>query len=159
MLTKKLDQKGLGLIETLLALAVSIIIVTSMVSLAIFTLRASLQNKLLLSGTQQANQEIELVRAFRDGNTWQEFIDEIENSGCFGDAGCHMDSSGASLIIKSGERTLKPNTTEELKKSFRTIDINGDKSLIRVAVTVGWTIGQDAKYAHNYTELSNWRSQ
>ena len=161
MSIKKLNQKGLGLIETLIALGVSIIIVTSMVSLAIFTLRASLQNKLLLTGTQQANQEIELVRAFRDGNTWQDFIDEIDGSvsaNCFsGD--CYMDSSGAPLTIRSGEKVLDAGTTEEIRKSFRTVDVNGDQTLIRVAVTVGWTIGQDAKYAHNYTELSNWRSQ
>jgi hypothetical protein len=159
-MTKRLNQNGIGLVETLLALGVSIIIVTSMVSLAIFTLRASLQNKLLLAGTQFANQEIELVRAFRDTNTWEDFVDEIDGTNglnCFtGD--CHMSSAGV-LTVVDGVQVINGGTTEEIRKSFKLTDINGDQTLIRIAVTVSWQIGADVKYAHNYTELSDWRSQ
>lgn len=158
---KKINQKGIGLIETLLALAVSIIIVTSMVSLAIFTLRASLQNKLLLAGTQLANQEIELVRALRDTTPWEDFIDQIDGTSgaiCIGAGNeCHMSSSG--LTVEAGEQVINGGTTEEITKSFVLTDINGDQSLIRVSVTVSWQIGSDVKYAHNYTELSDWRGQ
>ena len=157
---RRLNQKGIGLIETLLALGVAIIIITSMVSLAIFTVRASLQNKLLLSGTQLANQEIELVRAFRDSNTWEDFIDELDGTNglnCFtGD--CHMTNTGI-LSVNAGEQILNGGTVEEIKKKFMLTDINGDQTLIRIAVTVSWQIGTDVKYAHNYTELSDWRSQ
>ena len=160
MSIKKINQKGIGLIETLLALGVSIIIVTAMVSLAIFTVRASLQNKLLLTGTQLANQEIELVRAFRDSTSWEEFIDELDGTtgiNCFtGD--CYMTNTGV-LVVNAGEQLINGGTVEEISKKFRLTDINGDQTLIRVAVTVGWQIGADAKYAHNYTELSGWRSQ
>ncbi|MBT6401317.1 hypothetical protein HN803_00215 [candidate division WWE3 bacterium] len=160
MSLKKLNEKGLGLIETLLALGVAIIIVTSMVSLAIFTLRSSLQNKLLITGTQLANQEVELVRAYRDSHSWVDFIDEIDGSvsaNCFV-SDCYMDNVGV-LTIESGEQVINAGSTEEIRKSFRLVDINGDQSLVRVAVTVSWQLGSDVKFAHNYTELSDWRSQ
>ncbi len=151
------NEHGIGLIETLLALGISIIIVTSMVSLAIFTLRASLENKLLLSGTQVSNQEIELVRAYRDSRAWATFVADVSSPGidCFG-ADCHMDSSGA-LGVESGVFVINEGSNEEITKSFRLSDINGDMSLIRVTVTVSWTVGSNTKYAHSYTELSDWR--
>ena len=155
---RRFDERGIGLIETLLALGVAVIIVTSMVSLAIFTLRASLQNKLLLSGTQLASQEVELVRAYRDGRTWTEFLADVDGTNgidCFASS-CYMSNAGT-LNVASGELILAEGTTEETRKSFGLIDVNGDKSLIRVAVTVSWTIGSDTRFAHNYTELSDWR--
>ncbi|OGC47614.1 hypothetical protein A2886_02395 [candidate division WWE3 bacterium RIFCSPHIGHO2_01_FULL_42_13] len=158
LLRKLSNERGIGLIETLLALGISIIIVTSMVSLAIFTLRASLENKLLLSGTQISNQEIELVRAYRDSRAWATFVADVSSPGidCF-DSDCHMDNSAA-LSVESGAFIINEGSNEEITKSFRLTDINDDMSLVRVTVTVSWTIGSNTKYAHSYTELSDWRS-
>lgn len=159
-LIKTFNQKGIGLIETILAIGISIIIVTSMVSLSLFTLRSSLQNKLLLSGTQLANQEIELVRAYRDSYTWDLFIDAVGPTGsnCFV-SNCYMSSGSGTISVSSGQQTIGSGT-ETLTKSFRLTDMSGGSySLVRVTVTVSWTIGTDVKYAHNYTELSDWRAQ
>ena len=152
------DNRGIGLIETLLALGLSIIIVTSMVSLAIFTLRASLENKLLLSGTQIANQEIELIRAYRDSRAWDTFTAAVSPPGlnCF-NSDCHMNNSGT-LSVAGGALVINQGSNEEITKSFRLTDVNNDMSLIRVAVTVSWTLGSSTKYTHSYTELSDWRS-
>jgi len=158
---KALDQRGIGLVETMLALGIGIIIITSMVSLAIFTLRSSLQNRLNLEGTQYANQEIEQIRAFRDARAWSEFIQEVDGSvgpDCF-TSQCHMGNAAVPTVL-SGEQVINEDTPEEVHKSFMLTDqSSGEFSLIRVAVTVSWNVGSDTRYAHSYTEMSNWRNQ
>lgn len=154
----KNNEKGIGLIETILAMGIAVIILTSMVSLSVFTLHSSLQNKLLLSGTQLADQEIELVRAYRDTNAWETFVADVDGTNgvnCF-TADCYMDNAG-SLNIRNGINTINSGTPEQIQKSFRLTDVDGDKSVIKVAVNVSWKVGSDTKYAHNYTELSDWR--
>jgi len=151
-------QSGIGLIETLLALGVGIIVITSMVSLAVFTLRASVQNKLSLASTQLANQEIELVRANRDAQSWEDFVDGIDGTSgpdCFNGT-CYM--VGTSIF--SGQLVTDAGKPTELIKSFTVTDESGgSQELIRVAVTITWKIGGDTKSTNNYTELSNWRQR
>lgn len=149
------NEKGIGLIETLLALGVGIIVITSMVSLAVYTVRASLQSQLRLEGAQKASQEIELVRAFRDSTDWDTFIARMDSENCF-TGSCYMDSTPISL---SGEQTIGSGA-KAITKYFTLQDLSGgDRTLIRVSVTVTWQIGSETKYAHNYTELSNWRDK
>lgn len=152
-----LNQKGIGLVETMLALGIGVIIITSMVSLSIFTLRSSLQNKLALEGSQLANQEIEQIRAFRDSQIWDEFLAAVDGTNgidCF-NTDCHMLGQPV-----SGAAVSAQGTPEEISRSFRLSDQSGgDNAILRVAVTVSWRIGSDTKFAHSYTELSNWRIQ
>lgn len=162
MRINKRNQKGIGLVETLLALGVGVIIITSMVSLSIFTLRASLQNKLQITGTQLASQEIELVRALRDSmDTWEQFTDEIDGTtgpDCFAND-CYM-ANAATPTVSSGKSIINEDTAEELTKSFRVTDQSGgNKTLLRVNVSVVWKVGTDVKSAYTYTELSDWRDR
>lgn len=158
MNVKKLNQKGIGLIETLLAVGVGIIVITSMVALAVFTVRASLQSQLTLKGSQLASQEIELVRAYRDTRTWSEFLTGMNS--CFtGD--CYMSNVG-SVAVASGQYS-EGLGAKEITRYFTLTNLTGgaivDAELVRVNVTVQWQIGDDIKTAHNYTELSNWRDR
>src|SRR3972149_5905088 len=156
--SEALRENGIGLVETLLALGIATIIVTSMVSLSIFTVRSSLQNKLALEGTQLANQEIEQIRAFRDARAWPDFVAEVDgtnSTNCFNND-CHM-SSG---LVVLGEEVLGAGTPQELHKSFRLTDqSSGENSLVRVAVTVNWRLGAETKYSNSYTELADWKVQ
>jgi len=156
------NEAGIGLVETMLALGIGLIIITSMVSLAIFTLRSSIQNKLALTGTQAVNQQIELVRAYRDSiEDWTEFVAEIDGTNgpnCF-TTDCHMTETGT-LSVVSGQKITAAGTAEELRKSFRVSDQSGGaRTLLRISVTASWRVGVNTKYAHNYTELSSWRTQ
>lgn len=150
------NDSGIGLVETLLALGIGVIVITSLVSLAIFTVRASLQSNLGIEGSQLANQEIELIRAYRDSNPWATFTDALSANGCYGAGStCRMDSV---TVISSGVKTVGTGA-KQIEVSFYAVDLNGDQSVIRIAVTASWMIGSETKYAYNYTDLTNWRSQ
>lgn len=151
----KLNQRGIGLVETLAALGITMIILTSLVSLALFTLRVSLNSKLLLQGTKLASQEIELVRAARDNAvSWSGFINDIRNvKGCNSNQ-CYMTDS---LQVVTGQFETNPGNPDNITRSFTIEDRSGDWSIIRVRVTVSWEVGGMVKHSYNYTDLSNWR--
>ena len=157
---QKFNEKGIGLVETLIALGVALVVITALVSLSVFTLRTSTQSKLLLQSSNLVNEEVELVRAFRDVNSWSTFIAAVQ--GC--DTGdCYIDLSPISVV--SGQETSGTGT-DQVIRYFRVSDplepggdVNGTENLIRVSVTVTWFVGDDQKFAHSYTELSNWRPE
>lgn len=62
----KPNQEGIGLVETIVALGLGVVVLTALVSLSVFTLRTSTRGKLMLEGSKRANEQLELVRAYRD---------------------------------------------------------------------------------------------
>jgi len=158
------SEKGIGLVETLLALALSVIVITSMVSLSVYTLRTSTNSKLLLQSSKLANEEIELVRAYRDLNTWSDFIAGMR--ACQDPGPCFVSTSGG-ISTASGTETVNVGSSGSVDRYFYATDagqagsdssnIDSEDDLIGISVVVSWTVGGDTKYAHNYTELSNWR--
>jgi Tfp pilus assembly protein PilV len=154
-------QSGMGLIEVIAALSVAVIIITALVSLAIFTLRSSLQSRLLLQSSKLTSEELERARAFRDvAASWNtNFLTPLRTS-CV-NSNCYFDNS---LTLRTGSEIINPNTPSQITRYFRVSDptdgtIDGSENLIRVSVTVSWTVGNQTKYAHSYTDLSNWRGR
>lgn len=166
-LTKLLkDERGIGLVEVLASLTISVIVIVSLVSLAIFTLRSSLESKLLLQGSRNANRELELIRAYRDGATeWH----NVGNTG-FVDLmmtcpnatnGCCINYSGSSLQVVAATNSACTDSVEGVHRYFYAT--NPDASAltttsqeVRVSVVVEWTIGGKQKAARLYTDLTNW---
>ncbi|MFZ5425211.1 MAG: type IV pilus modification PilV family protein [Patescibacteria group bacterium] len=154
------NENGIGLIETLVALGISLIVITSLVSLSVFTLRTSTQSKLLLQSSKLVNEEIELARAFRDSTDWATFTATMGNCDS---SNCYITTSSG-IGVSSGTETIGSGA-DQITRFFTTSDpINGDgvdasDNLVRIAVTVSWRVGTDVKYAHSYTELSNWRPE
>ena len=154
------NQSGIGLVEVIFALGVSIIIVTSLVSLTLFTMRSSLQNKLMLRGTQIVNQELETLRAFRDANSWEDFIDAVD--GCHGSSKCYLDKNSFTVLETEG---TEGTGVETVNFFFRAYDPNGgvydppsdSDSVVRIYANATWKIGSQQKNVHNYTDLSNWQ--
>ncbi|MBI2620612.1 hypothetical protein HYW61_00105 [candidate division WWE3 bacterium] len=152
----KLKQEGIGLVETIAALAIGIIVITSLVSLSVSTLRASIRSKLLLQNSKLSAEELELVRAYRDSRSWASFLANM--SSCFGQD-CYVTSS---LTVVPGREILNAGTPIEITRYFRLSDpldgsYNGEETLVRVSVSVEWTIGDKTQSTHSYTDLSNWR--
>jgi len=144
------NERGIGLVEVIFALGVSVIVITSLVSLSLFTLRSSLHSKLLLQGTKLANQELELARALRDSGDWMAFMGSI--SPCMGGVQCNL---GGFPAVSVGARTVTIDG-HAVVIYFTIVDL-GDPNMVRVAVEASWDIGGQTKYARNYTDLSNWR--
>ncbi|MFC1756146.1 hypothetical protein ACFLZK_02020 [Patescibacteria group bacterium] len=155
------NEKGIGLVEVIAALGLSIIVLTSLVSLSLFTIRSSLHSKLLLEGTKLANREIELVRAFRDAvpeweNTSDGFLDEMIT--CFDR--CYMNN----LNVVNGVDVIGVGP-EQISRSFKATKTDGTTQLdpgdeeVRISVEVSWAVGTDTKYARLYTDLTNWANK
>ena len=169
------NEKGIGLVEVILALGISVIVVTSLVSLSIYTVRSNLTAKLLLEGTKLANEQLEDVRAFREimlaSGDWASFVNALTSKNC-STAPCYIDFATVSGVIDanvvhSGAQTVNGATPAEIvTRSFQisdpinigsTVDPSVD-NVIRVSVSATWKIGSAPdKFSRVYTDLSNWR--
>jgi Tfp pilus assembly protein PilV len=172
ILKDKKSQKGFALVEVVVALGVSALVITALVSLSISTLRTSLDSKLLLEGTKIANRQIELVRAYRDGyidantpRSWEAFIDDLHDCEAFNTGylfSCHMGEDG-SVNHDVGK---KGSGAEEITYQFimtnpdgTPIDQTSIPPVVRISVSVTWKVGDQEKGSYIYTDLSNWRGR
>jgi Tfp pilus assembly protein PilV len=164
-LIKFKDQAGLGLVEVIAALAITMIVVTALVSMSLFTLRASTQSKLLLESTKQANSTMELVRGYRDQSaTWTAFITAIRSCTAFPGAVCTAAISGAAITINGPAAAGTPSANEVKVYFIARNPTNGnavavgDQS-VRISVEAHWKVGAADKYTHIYTDLTNWQGK
>jgi len=151
---KQITNKGMGLIEVLIAVTVSVIALTAMVSMVVTALRSSLQSRMYLEATKLANQQIERVRALRDSTTWSDTLTLLD--GCTGSTKCSLASNLA--------KTTSPGTFEGLSYSFQAIDAitgsaiaAGTTTSVRITAEASWDNG--AKKTTMITDLSNWQGK
>ncbi|HLC93672.1 MAG TPA: hypothetical protein VJG85_01525 [Patescibacteria group bacterium] len=156
-LTTGKNEKGIGLIETIAALGVATIVVTSIVSLAVYTLRSSTNSKLMILGTKYATEEIEKLRALRDSSaSWADFYDAVD--GCA--VQCYVSSS---LAVNSGVESIATGGSENMQRYFWVTSTNPptpfdiSDGILRMNVSVTWNVGNSSKHTYIYTDLSNWR--
>ena len=154
------SERGIALVEVIAAMGVAIMVITALVSLSISTLRTSLNSKLLLEGSEVANREIERVRAYRDNNSWADFIEAVR--GCTADTPCSMNSD----ISVTSSSTTEGTGSEVLTRSFTATKVDETAlstdpldQIVRISVSVTWKIGDQDKEAHIYTDLTNWREE
>ncbi len=145
---KKLTNKGIGLIEVILSLGIAIVVITSLVSLAVFTLRASQQSKFLLESSKLAAEEIELVRAYKDSVPWATFIASM--TAC--SSACHIDDSGTPLTVSSGDETIDGF----MDRSFSAAQAGSDQ-IYTITSTISWTFGTTTKTTVLVSQVSNWK--
>lgn len=166
MMLSKLHQneKGLGLIETIAALGVAVVVITALVSLSVFTLRSSTKGKLLQRGSKLASNELELVRAYRDRqDSWETFVLAVQ--GCSQASPCHMEIAGTSLSVGPNELVYDKDTAVETGVLFYVTDpINVDgvstaDPVLRITVQTRWKISGQDNFSFIYTDISNWRTQ
>lgn len=162
------NQKGVGLLEMVVALGIATAVIVSLVSLSLYTVRTSLRNNLFLEGTKLANREVELVRGLRDitpvwknEDTGAGFIDKIEL--CIRKSesdtnSCSMDPGNLENVIF--DSTTEGTGPEAITRYFYiTLPDPTTDELVRVNVVISWQIGGETQYAYNYTDLSNWRNR
>jgi len=142
------SEKGVGLVEVIFSLAIAIVIVTSLVSLSLFTLRTSIQNKLMMRASDLVNQQIELVRAKRDSNSWSDFTDSVGSCA----VKCSIDTS----LNVTLDSAVSGAGADAITYYFTAV-AEGEQ-IVKINAVGTWSVGGQAKTVHNYTELSDWRS-
>jgi hypothetical protein len=148
----KNNEKGIGLVETIAALGISIVVLTSLVSLSLYTLRSSQQSKYMLEASKLATEELERVRAVRDSSTaWVAF--KTNMLACNATSPCRVNTSLA--IVSAGASPYTDPENNKYSRYFFVAEPSPD--ILRISVTVSYTVGGQTKFVHNYTDLTNWR--
>ncbi|MEN9389802.1 MAG: hypothetical protein RLY61_886 [Candidatus Parcubacteria bacterium] len=147
----RINSKGIGLVEVILSLGIAVIVITSLVSLAVFTLRASQQSRYLLEGSKLASEEIELVRTFKDNSTtWSAFRTAI--NGCTSSSPCYINSGGTG-------RTGGKEGIDFMDRYFYAAQGASDQ-IYTITAVVEWRFGAGAdKKTVIVSEVSNWRNK
>ncbi len=156
-------DRGIGLVEVIAAVGVAVIVITSLVSLSVFSLRSSLQSKLYLEGTKTANKQIELVRALRDITAnWTTFISSVTPCS----AACYMTEPTGGMIAPTVSVGTKVTGTglSTVTYFFTATNVNGGALIstdqtVRVRASASWPIGGQTISTNVYTDLTNWRGQ
>lgn len=180
------NQKGIGLIEVIAALGIATIVITALVSMAIFTLRSSLESKLLLESTKQANVEIELIRALRDKSAfWDDpdgldgFWDEISTCQYTPPATlptgydpcvditstlrCRINTSPI-LSAENAVKLYPPSATatdpDKIEVFFvvKSLDAPANQN-IRASVYACWNVSGNIKSTSVHTDFTNWQNK
>lgn len=150
------EQKGIGLVEVIAALGISVVVITSLLSLTLFSLRTSLQSTLLMEGTKAANTQMELVRAYRDqsATSWATFVSTT--SGCTPvSGGCYIDINADPLVVKAGSVPTAAGGTPILTR-FYAAPVS---TAIQVTVQSAWSVGGQNKETFVYTDFTNWQQK
>lgn len=164
--TKKANlKKGIGLVEVIASFGITIVVLTSLVSLALYTMRSSLNSKLMLEGTKIANREIELVRAYRDSptRTWSAFLSGLSTAQCSCASlpcinRCHMTNTNPVTVV-NGTTTESIDGQTVTRYFYVTPDTASSPNIVRVYVTTSWVVGPRTNSTHIYTDLTNWQSK
>lgn len=147
----------MGLVEVIAALGIAVIVITALVSLTIYTLRASLESTLLLEGSKYANREAELLRAYKSNSTvsWNTFVGEV--SGCTSGSSCHMRSDA--LGIDSGPAYENQGMNNQVSREFYTVNTSTSSNIAHFVIVSKWRIAGMEKSTYLYIDLSNWQAR
>lgn len=156
---RKKNESGLGLIETVAALGVVVLVIGALVSLGITSLRASGSAKSAAIAGTLVDRELELVRIYRDNNSWVDFEKTVDDcaapllESCDATDSCYMDSVGA--VLKGGEDE-ETRSGLDFIRCFNYISSDSTASKVHVIAVVEWTdfIGSHTTLAETY--LTEW---
>lgn len=149
MKKQRFNQKGIGLVEVIAALGISVVVITSLLSLTLFSLRTSLQSTLLMEATKAANEQMELLRAYRDTVEWTTFTGV---TACSDSSPCSLDGA---LSLKNTPATKSSGGTTI------TIGISATSAadVVNAKVKASWNIGGLPKSTYVYTDFTNWQNK
>lgn len=153
------NQNGIALIEVIAAIGVSAIVIVSLVSLSVFTLRSSLKTKLILEASKQANKQMELIRAYRDTYTtdWATF-NEVMNR-CYSSNSKPICYINENLGVESLDSNALPNPgVSDVLTGFYILDSNATE-VVRVNVVVQWYEAGKLKNTTLRSDFTNWQNK
>ncbi len=155
------NQKGIGLVETLIAISLAVVVVTSLISLAVYALRNSRQASYTAQATQIAQNQLELLRAYRDSHTWAQFTGlsctATVSATCATapTGGCSYPLGGTPDPSSAPTAGAKTDVSPFTYTSF----ITNTSGTYRAGVAVFWSVGGKNQCIYNYTDFTNWRGR
>jgi len=157
------NNNGIGLIEVIASIGLATVVVTSLVSLSIFTLRTSLKSKLLVEGSNFARRELELVRAYRDSKSWSTFVTVM--NACTSSTKtplCNItiDSTTGVLSVNTNGPNPKVEamSVEDVSIGFYVLP-QPDQNVIKVNVVSQWKEGDQIKNTTLRGDFTNWQQK
>jgi len=138
-MTKRLEQ-GQSLLETMVALAVSTLALTALVSAVVVSVRNAQFAKNQSLATKYAQEGIEKVRIYRDQNDWSDFV-------ATGATGPNCGDEGLVGLSVPSPFTTVVDCVE---------DPPGSTDRRRVTVTVSWTEAGRTHQSQLTTYLTRW---
>lgn len=144
-----LDNQGIGLIETILAVFFSIFLIIALVTLTNFNIR----NSTLVGENQRAinsaNKLVEEIRVVKDVN-FAAFVAKV-SADCV-NTNCDVDPSAVTII----PATIDLNSISPYSY-FRAEKISNDE--VKINVTTEWKIGTQTYSSPLSTIFTNWRAK
>lgn len=160
--------RGQSLVETVAALGVSVLIIGALVSLGVAALRSSGAAKNAAEAQTLVNEEMELIRAYRDRaanyDTFETNIANCVNSaadldvcdilGGVGDQSCYIDVSTVTPSLSPRESVVRGGVTFYRCLNY---DVSSPSGKARVVAIVTWedSRGTHATVAETY--LAKWQ--
>ena len=166
-LNKLKNNNGIGLIEVIAALGVATVVTTSLVALSVFTLRSSLRSKLLMEGSKYSSQQMELLRAARDKNTWTDFVNTLKSNKCVNlnttdkvKIKCTVSTDGVISSISNPLDTYNSLAADKVLTGFYlTTDIVDIPQTVNVLVVSMWRDGNQDKISSLRSDFTNWQNR
>jgi len=161
---KSTTEQGQGLVETLIAVSVAIIVVTALISLAVFALRNSRQSSYVAQATQIAQNQLELIRTYRDtpATTWANFADMSVGGSLI--STCTFNTTERCNFSDDLDLDPQLNTsTSPFTYYFSLECVSGVNTCtssggtVRAHVFVTWDVGGRQENIYNNSDYTNWR--
>jgi len=135
------------------AIGLVMVAVVALLSLGILSMKGSSFSTSKVKAAKLSNEEMELVRAYRDSQVWSDFWNQLTSSvNCqVGIHNCFVDSD---LVLSAAEDT----SVSPFTRYFNVEDISGGSNdKLKITVTVSW---EDQSGTHEVkidSVLSDWQ--
>ena len=131
--------KGQSLLEVVVALSVALLVILALVRVTIIAMRNAQFAKNQAMATQSAQEVMETVRAYRDQNSWETFVNDCESI------------TGAGLpfpfTLFPPDCYLPPPSSGDCSPSDESCEVK---------VIVSWTDSQGSHQSELTTRLTKW---
>lgn len=133
------DQQGQSLLEVVVSAALIMVAIVALVSLSMFGLRASDYGLSKVRAIKLANEELELLRDYRNSISWESFKDlesSCDSQKCY----VELDDFGVINIVDSGPEELADyySRSEDYYSRSFALACSQTEERCRVAVLVSW---------------------
>jgi len=151
-----MKESGQSLVEIIVAVGLVMVTVTALLALGVIGIKSSGFGVAKAKAVKLANEEMELVRAYRDATDW----DRFNKIGNLGIAGCSSDEGARCCISNADGLTLTTIGSESIPPFTRYFiaspNIEG-KNSYTVTVYVSWADQSGEHVVKDSSIFTNWR--